>query len=119
MPCRPRAGRIRRPGAGGQALRERDPELEATLDALIDPAVGGDPASPLRWTGKSTGQLALARPAAATPVIASTVGLMLKKQGYRLQANVKTKESASRSRRPVPPPERAGPGSATPACCSQ
>jgi hypothetical protein len=28
-------GRIRRPGAGRKSLRERDPELEAALDALV------------------------------------------------------------------------------------
>lgn len=74
-------GRIRRPGAGRKSLRERDPELEAALDALIDPDVRGDPESPLRWTCKSTGQLALALTRGGHPVSASTVGVMLKEQG--------------------------------------
>jgi Rhodopirellula transposase DDE domain len=87
-------GRIRRPGAGRKRLRERDPELEAALDALIDPDVRGDPESPLRWTCKSTGQLALALTRGGHPVSASTVGIMLKEQGYSLQANVKIKEGA-------------------------
>jgi hypothetical protein len=87
-------GRIRRPGAGRKSLRERDPELEAALDALIDPDVRGDPESPLRWTCKSTGQLALALTRGGHPVSATTVGLMLKEQCYSLQANVKTKEGA-------------------------
>jgi hypothetical protein len=87
-------GRIRRPGAGRKSLRERDPELEAALDALIDPDVRGDPESPLRWTCKSTGQLALALTRGGHPVSASTVGVMLKEQGYSLQANVKTMDGA-------------------------
>ena len=87
-------GRIRRPGAGRKSLRERDRELEAALDALIDPDVRRDPESPLRWTCKSTGQLALALTHGGHPVSASTVGVMLKEQGYSLQANVKTKEGA-------------------------
>jgi len=87
-------GRIRRPGAGRKPMRERDPELEAALDALIDPDVRGDPESPLRWTCKSTGQLALALTRGGHPVSASTVGVMLKEQGYSLQANVKTMDGA-------------------------
>jgi len=85
-------GRIRRPGAGRRRLRDRDPELEAALDALIDPDVRGDPESPLRWTCKSTGQLALALTQGGHPVSASTVGTMLHEAGYSLQANAKTKE---------------------------
>lgn len=87
-------GRIRRPGAGRKPLRERDPELEAALDALIDPDVRGDPESPLRWTCKSTGQLALALTRGGHPVSPSTVGTMLREAGYSLQANVKTKEGS-------------------------
>ncbi len=85
-------GRVRRPGAGRRPLRVTDPELEAALDALIDPDVRGDPESPLRWTCKSTGQLALALSRGGHPVSASTVGTMLHEAGYSLQANVKTKE---------------------------
>jgi DDE family transposase len=87
-------GRVRRPGAGRKRLRDRDPELEAALDALIDPDVRGDPESPLRWTCKSTGQLALALTRGGHPVSASTVGTMLHEAGYSLQANVKTKEGS-------------------------
>jgi hypothetical protein len=85
-------GRVRRAGAGRKRLRDRDPELEAALDALLDPDVRGDPESPLRWTCKSTGQLALALTRGGHPVSPSTVGEMLKEQGYSLQANVKIKE---------------------------
>src|SRR4030042_1709136 len=52
------ATRIRRPGAGPHRLAERDPELLAALEALIEPATRGDPQSPLRWTCKSTRHLA-------------------------------------------------------------
>ena len=87
-------GRVRRPGGGRKSLRERDPELEAALDALVDPDTRGDPMSPLRWTCKSTGQLALALTRGGHPVSADTVGDMLHAAGYRLQANVKTREGA-------------------------
>ncbi len=84
--------RIRRPGAGRKPLTKTDPELAAALDALLDPDVRGDPESPLRWTCKSTGQLALALTRGGHPVSPTTVGAMLKEQGYSLQANLKTKE---------------------------
>lgn len=48
--------------------------------------------SPLRWTSKSTGQLALALTRGGHPVSADTVGNMLRESGYSLQANVKTTE---------------------------
>src|SRR5215467_5716842 len=85
-------GRIRQPGAGRKRLTQTDPELAAALDALVDPDSRGDPMSPLRWTCKSTGQLALALTRGGHPVSADTVGTMLKEAGYRLQSNVKTKE---------------------------
>src|SRR5262244_4155711 len=88
------SGRVRRPGGGRKRLSTTDPELAAALDALVDPDTRGDPMSPLRWTCKSTGQLALALTRGGHPVSADTVGTMLKEAGYRLQANVKTKEGS-------------------------
>ncbi len=87
-------GRVRRAGGGRKRLREHDPELAAALDALVDPDSRGDPMSPLRWTCKSTGQLALALTRGGHPVSADTVGSMLREAGYRLQANTKTKEGS-------------------------
>ena len=56
----PLPGRVRRAGGGRPAARDRDPALPAALDALIEPDTRGDPESPLRWTCKSTRQLAAA-----------------------------------------------------------
>ncbi len=85
-------GRVRQPGGGRKRLTQTDPELAAALDALVDPDSRGDPMSPLRWTCKSTGQLALALTRGGHPVSADTVGNMLRESGYSLQANVKTTE---------------------------
>jgi hypothetical protein len=85
-------GRVRRPGAGRKRLRDLDPGLEAALDALVDPDSRGDPMSPLRWTCKSTGQLALALTKGGHPVSPDTVATMLHEAGYSLQANVKMRE---------------------------
>jgi hypothetical protein len=85
-------GRVRQPGAGRKRATETDPELAAALDALVDPDSRGDPESPLRWTCKSTGQLALALTRAGHPVSSVTVGVLLREAGYSLQANSKTTE---------------------------
>ena len=70
----PAQGRVRREGGGRKPLAETDPELAARLDELVEPASRGDPMCPLRWTSKSTGNLADALTAAGHPVSADTVG---------------------------------------------
>ena len=62
----PPAGRQRRPGGGRKALTADDPTLAAALLAWVEPTTRGDPASPLRWTGKSCAQLATALQQQAT-----------------------------------------------------
>jgi hypothetical protein len=64
------------------------------LDALVEPDTRGDPETPLRWTCKSTAQLAGALTAAGHPVSDDTVGRLLKQQGYTLQRTHKTEEGA-------------------------
>jgi hypothetical protein len=86
------SGRVRRPGAGRRRLVERDPGLLGALDRLVDPDTRGDPESPLRWTCKSTRQLAQALTQAGHPVSADTVGRLLRQQGYALQRTAKTLE---------------------------
>jgi hypothetical protein len=54
----PLTGRVRRPGGGRKRRRDTDPGLVSALEALVDPDTRGDPESPLRWTSKSTRQLA-------------------------------------------------------------
>jgi Rhodopirellula transposase DDE domain len=92
QPADPR-GRIRQ-HQGPKRLRDRDPGLPEMLDRLVEPDTRGDPESPLRWTCKSTRELAQALTAAGHPVSDDTVGRLLKQQGYRLQRTVKTLEGA-------------------------
>ena len=87
-------GRIRRPGGGPKRLQDTDPDLVEALDRLVDPDTRGHPCSPLRWTTKSTRELAEALTAQGHPVSDDTVGRLLKQQGYRLQRTVKTLEGA-------------------------
>ena len=50
--------RVRRPGAGRKPTISKDPTLLADLEALVEPTTRGDPGSPLRWTVRSTRNLA-------------------------------------------------------------
>ena len=90
----PREQRVRRPGAGRKRVVDLDPELVTALDALIDPVTRGDPQSPLRWTSKSTRQLAKNLTAHGHSVGPTTVRALLQGMGYRLQANRKTREGS-------------------------
>jgi Rhodopirellula transposase DDE domain len=89
------AARIRKQGGGRKRLTETDPGIAQALDRLIEPTTRGDPMSPLRWTCKSTMNLAQALTRHGHPVGAWTVGAMLKQSGYSLQSNRKTKEGGS------------------------
>ena len=86
------AGRVRRPGGGRKAAVEVDTGLVEALESLVDSATLGDPESPLRWTSKSTRDLADALAEAEHRASHVLVGRLLKALGYSLQAAVKTRE---------------------------
>ena len=87
--------RVRRSGGGRKRLIEHDPLLVTHLDALVEPTSRGDPQSPLRWTCKSTRQLAAALQQHGHKVGRQKVAELLVDLGYSLQANRKTKEGTS------------------------
>jgi len=87
--------RLRASGAGRKRCTDSDTELAAALERLVDPVTRGDPESPLRWTCKSTTQLADELTRQGHPVSPSTVGRLLKRAGYSLQGNRKTKEGGN------------------------
>src|SRR6185437_8699052 len=91
----PDSTRSRRPGGGRIAVEDQDPTLLADLDALIEPATRGDPMSPLRWTCKSTRQLAAALQAQGHQVSHVTVARLLQQLEYSLQAPRKLLEGTS------------------------
>ncbi len=88
----PPTERVRRVGGGRKSLAERDPALLTDLEALVDPDTRGDPMSPLRWTCKSTRQLAGALQERGHRVGYRTVAALLDQAGYSLQAAAKTLE---------------------------
>ena len=82
-------------GGGRKSCLVTDDELAAALERLVDPVTRGDPQSPLRWTCKSTTQLAVELTRQGHGVSPSTVGRLLKAAGYSLQSNRKTKEGGN------------------------
>ena len=85
---------IRRPGGGRYALVTQDPTLLKALEALVDPLTRGDPQSPLRWTCKSTRQLADELGRQGHQVCHRTVASLLHDLHYSLQGNRKTREGS-------------------------
>ena len=90
---------LRRPGGGRKRLTEIDPALLDALARLVDPATRGHPESPLRWTCKSTQNLADELQSQNHQVSDRTVARLLKQAGYSLQSNRKTREGSSHADR--------------------
>jgi hypothetical protein len=87
--------RLRASGAGRKKAIDLQPELLSALDELVHPDTRGNPMSLLRYTLKSTYELSrelIAKKFDASP---STVGRLLHKIGYSLQAPSKVKEGDS------------------------
>ncbi|WP_429426476.1 ISAzo13 family transposase [Nocardia sp. GAS34] len=85
-------GRVRRPGGGRKRVADLDAGLVPALLALVEPDERGDPMSPLRWTTRSTRNLAAALTAQGHEVGSDVVADLLREQGFSLQSNVKTLE---------------------------
>jgi hypothetical protein len=85
-------GRVRRPGGGRRRAADMDPGLGPALLALVEPEERGDPMSPLRWTTKSTRNLAAELTRQGHRIGADTVGDLLRAEGFSLQGNAKTIE---------------------------
>jgi hypothetical protein len=88
----PDSERSRRRGGGRASCQEHDKALVRDLEALIEPTTRGDPMSPLRWTCKSTRQLAAALQAQGHQVSYRTVARLLQQLEYSLQAPRKVLE---------------------------
>lgn len=88
--------RVRQVGGGRKPIRQQQPAVLKELEQLVSPTTRGDPMSPLRWTCKSTSNLAAELRRKGYPISARTVARLLHKDlDYSLQANRKTKEGAS------------------------
>ncbi|SRR6266516_159430 len=87
--------RSRHAGAGRPFLEQVDSTLVEDLEALVEATTRGDPQSPLRWTCKSTRNLAEELNSQGHRVGYRTVASLLHGLDYSLQANRKTREGSS------------------------
>ncbi len=86
---------LRRPGGGRKRAVDQQPGLAKALEGLVEPTARGDPESALRWTCKSTYQLAAELSRQGFAVGPRTVAKELAEQEFSLQANRKTREGSS------------------------
>lgn len=87
--------RQRAPGGGDVQAIVKQPGLWEALDELVDPETRGSPMSSLRWTSKSTYQLADELVRQGYRVSAELVRRLLHQMGYSLQAPSKQKEGTT------------------------
>lgn len=87
--------KIRKPGGGRKKIIEKDKTILGDLEAILEPATRGDPESVLRWTCKSTKQLANELNKKGYRVSDRKICDLLSDLGYSLQANRKTNEGNS------------------------
>jgi len=86
--------RVRAAGGGRKKAEVANPELLNSLDSLIEPATRGEPESPLRWTTKSTRNLARELTAMGHTISHSVVAKILRSIGFSLQGTRKTLEGS-------------------------
>jgi len=96
-------GRLRSAGGGAKSVVETQPGLLEALDGLVGSGTRGSPMSPLRWTSKSTYELARELARDGFTASAETVRRLLHQMGYSLQVPAKQKRGChpSGSEHPV------------------
>ena len=82
-------------GGGDKPAIEKQPGLAEALDELVHPSTRGTPMSALRWTLKSTYELARDLQAKGFRASAELVRRLLHQMGYSLQAPSKQNEGTS------------------------
>jgi len=93
------SARLREPGGGDKPLTVKQPGLLEALDELVHPDTRGNPMSLLRWTSKSSTNLAKDLVRQGFEVSSRTVLRLLDGLGYSLQANAKVTEGAQHADR--------------------
>ncbi|PIN88659.1 ISAzo13 family transposase, partial [Candidatus Pacearchaeota archaeon CG10_big_fil_rev_8_21_14_0_10_35_13] len=88
-------GRLRKKGGGRKKIIEKNPEIKKIIENILEENTAGDPMSKLRWTNKSTYSITSELKNKGQNISEDTTGRVIKKLGYSLQANIKSKESGS------------------------
>ena len=84
--------RVRRAGGGGKPATETQPGLLEALNELVQSSIRGDPEAALRWISKASAICPRPWPSAAS-LPEKLVGRLLRRLGFSLQANSKTREA--------------------------
>ena len=90
-----RSKRIRQIGGGRKKITKTKRGLRKAIISLVEATAKGDPMIPLKWTSKSTRKIVDALKQQGYEISHKTVGNMLHKLGYSLQANKKSLEGSS------------------------
>jgi hypothetical protein len=101
--------RLRAVGAGDKLAIDKQPGLAVALDELVHPETRGTPMSALRWTLKSTYELARDLRSQGFVVSAELVRRLLRDMSFSLQAPANAKEGAARPDRDIRRPQNAKP----------
>jgi hypothetical protein len=91
----PTPDRVRRAGGGRKPKTETEPGLLEALAKLVQSAIRGDPEAALLWVSKSQRHLARALAECGFTASQKLVGRLLRRLGFSLQANQKTREGTS------------------------
>ena len=91
--------RIRRPGGGRKPAVETQPGLLEAVGELVQSAIRGDPEAALLWVSKSQRHLARALTERGFAAGQKLVGRLLRRLGFSLQANSKTREGTQHADR--------------------
>jgi Rhodopirellula transposase DDE domain len=87
--------RVRRVGGGGKPAIETQPGLLAALNDLVQSSIRGDPEAALLWVSKRQRHLSAALTEKGFTAGQKLVGRLLRRLGFSLQANAKTREGTT------------------------
>jgi transposase len=81
--------RCRKKGGGRKMKEDENPEIIEMLESFLESHTKGNPENPLKWTSKSTRKIEQAFAEKGYKISDTTIGEILKSQGYSLQSNRK------------------------------
>jgi transposase len=87
--------RVRRPGGGRKPKIETEPGLLEALEQLVQSAIRGDPEAALLWVSRSQRHLVQALAELGYTASQKLVGRLLRRLGFSLHANRKTREGSA------------------------